>query len=139
MTALIPDVSVAATWCFADEATPFTEGLLEQAHTGAELVVPVLWRHEVANALVMAARKGRVTEEQITAFLDTVAKLSVVVDEESWERATEETRQLAVAYRLTAYDAAYLELALRRGLPLASLDKELQKAAQAAGAQVLRP
>lgn len=94
MTGFIPDASLASAWCFSDEATPFTDGLLEAARAGDGLVVPVLWRHELANALLYGAKKGRITEQQIETFFRELGRLTIILDLESWERATGETRRL---------------------------------------------
>lgn len=138
-SAFVPDISVAVAWCFADEATPFTEKLLETAEAGIGLIVPVLWRHELSNALLFAKRKGRVTEEEIVFFLSRLQKLAIVRDLASWEHATGATRRLAAGYGLTVYDAAYLELAMRRRLPLATFDSDLKKAAEAVHVALVQP
>jgi predicted nucleic acid-binding protein len=139
VTPFVPDVSVVVPWCFEDEASPFTDSLLQGAIAGARLVVPVLWHHELANALLFGIRKARITEQRISSFLIQLSKFSLTLDPESWDQAIHMTRFLALQHGLTVYDAAYLELALRRRLPLATLDTQLAKAAQAAGATLLQP
>ena len=101
--------------------------------------MPVLWRHELANALLYGARKGRITEQQIETFFNELGRLVVILDLESWDQATGETRRLALAHGLTVYDAVYLELAMHRKLPLATFGTDLQKAAEAVDVSVVRP
>ena len=128
--------SVALTWCFDDEATPAGDALLTQlTETGA--IAPSLWPLEVLNVLAMAERRGRMgtlARREKTTFLQT---LPISLDHETAAQAWTTTSLLAEKYRLTLYDAAYLELAQRLGLPLATLDKELRDAANALGVPLL--
>ena len=127
------DASIAVAWCFDDEKTQFTERTLDQIADGAEVVVPALWPFEVANALLIAERRKRLTTAQSTAFLNELESLNISIDAASLLRTFNQVLVEARQYNLTAYDAAYLELALRRGLPLATLDDNLKKAAKAVG------
>jgi len=137
MSGFIPDASATLPWCFEDEATPWTESLLNRLADGERIVVPAHWPLEVTNGLLMAGRRGRVPPEKVRRFIEDLQALSIQVEPPLspifWPRVLE----LAEQYRLTAYDAAYLELAQRTGLPLATLDKELQTAAGVAGAPLL--
>jgi len=99
-------------------------------------IVPVIWRLEVANGLAMMRRRGRMTGQDATRALSSLAFMPIEPDSETWPRAWTDTSSLAEAHRLTVYDAAYLELALRRGLPMATLDKDLHAAAVACGVSV---
>jgi len=99
--------------------------------------VPVLWRYEVSAVLARAQRTGVLTAEGVADFLDNVEALNIVVDAYGVDRILTDVHRLAVSYRLTSYDAAYLELALRGDLPLATLDAGLQIACGAAGVSVL--
>jgi len=129
---LVLDSSVTLTWYFEDERTPETLGLLRHvAQAGA--VVPALWRLEVANGLQMALRRGRITAEYRDASLSDLGSLAIATDPETDNHAWEATVRLADRFRLTLYDAAYLELAQRRHLPLATLDCPLRAAAGALG------
>jgi predicted nucleic acid-binding protein len=105
------------------------------ADTGA--LVPALWRLEVANSLTVAIRRGRIDAEFRRAALDDLALLDITTDAHTDTHAWAETLLLADRFRLTVYDAAYLELARRRALPLATLDEDLCGAASALGIQVL--
>lgn len=133
---LVLDCSVALSWCFEDERTPATVAVLEQvAEQGA--VVPAIWRLEVANGLQSALRRGRIDAGYRDASISDLALLEIVTDPETDAHAWAATLQLSERFRLTAYDAAYLELARRRNLPLASLDQELRAAAHALGTLLL--
>jgi predicted nucleic acid-binding protein len=129
---MVVDSSVALTWCFEDEQTPAALALLE-AVVEAGAVAPSLWPLEVLNALIMAERRKRVDAAQRQRLTGFLRDLPIVLDSETAAQAWSATIQLAELYRLTVYDAAYLELAQRRDLPLASLDQELRAAAEAAG------
>ena len=130
------DSSVALSWCFEDERTPATAALLDQvAESGA--VAPLLWPLEVLNALTMAERRGRLDTERRQRFGDFLHQLPVKLDDETANQAWTVTTQLAVQFRLTVYDASYLELAQRLRLPLATRDEELYAAGRALGVSVL--
>jgi predicted nucleic acid-binding protein len=121
------DASVTACWAFQDEDHPLA-GLALDRLTTDDAIVPALWWFEVRNILVVNERRGRVSESVTRAFLRHLASLPVRVDSVPNE---DEVLRLARAHRLSVYDAAYLELALRQGCPLASLDRELVAAAAA--------
>ncbi len=131
------DNSVALAWCFEDEQTPAVMALLDRVtETGA--IAPLLWPLEALNGLLVAERRRRLnaaTRAALTAFL---RELPIMLDLDTVERAWGEAAQLAERFRLSVYDATYLELALRRRLPLASLDQGLREAATAVGVDVLR-
>ncbi len=130
------DSSVALTWCFEDEASPAADRLLAQlTDTGA--VAPSLWPLEVLNGLAMAERRGRLTTLARHEKISFLQALPISLDHETAAQAWTTTTRLAERYRLTLYDAAYLELAQRLNLPLATLDKELREAARALGLPLL--
>jgi predicted nucleic acid-binding protein len=130
------DSSVALSWCFEGERTDVTAALLYQvAETGA--MVPTLWRLEVANGLQVAVRRGRIDAAYRDASIADLRTLAIAVDPETDRQAWSETLQLAGRLRLTLYDAAHLELAQRRQLPLASLDRDLHIAGNALGVPLL--
>jgi predicted nucleic acid-binding protein len=131
-TEFVIDSSVILSWYFADEADAYGNAVaVRLAKTQA--VVPSLWPLEIANALVMGERRKRSTVAQATTFLSQLAGLPIVLDDATANHAWGATLQLARAHQRSVYDAAYLELALRRGLPLATLDQPLQQAAAAIG------
>jgi predicted nucleic acid-binding protein len=133
MPGFVPDASATLPWRFEDEATPWTEALLDRIQGGEEVLVPAHWPLEVANALLVARRGGRVTAEQIDEFIGDLAALPIRLEPPSGPAQWPVILALAEQPRLTAYDAAYLELARRTGLPLATLDDDLRKAARAEG------
>jgi predicted nucleic acid-binding protein len=130
---VVLDTSVTAAFCFADEATEATDALLQAvAATGA--VVPCLWPFEIANVLVHAERRHRISAADVSRVLEILAGLPIEI--EAPTALPRGALDLARAHRLTVYDAAYLEVAMRRGLPLATLDEDLRKAARAAGVRL---
>jgi predicted nucleic acid-binding protein len=132
---LVLDSSATLAWIYSDEVT---EGIRQLFDTVADSAfVPALWRLEVANSLTIAVRRGRIDAEFRRAALDDLALLDVTTDSYTDTHAWAETLQLADRFRLTMYDAAYLELAHRRGVPLATLDEDLSAAALALGLRVL--
>ncbi len=136
MTAFVLDASVALAWCFADEASPATDALLDRL-ADEEAVAPALWPLEVANALVMAERRARLSVAGLSRSVKLLQQLAVEIDEEGHRRAFQDLLNLARSERLTLYDAAYLELALRLGVPLASKDARLRNAAARLGLPLL--
>jgi predicted nucleic acid-binding protein len=130
---LVLDASVPLAWCFEDESAALPERVLDVLETGTEMLTPSIWPLEVANALLMAERRKRITNAQATAFLQRISKLPIVVLPTPPERAFDHILPVAREYQLTEYDAAYVELALREALPLATLDAKLRRAAHSAG------
>jgi predicted nucleic acid-binding protein len=133
--ALVIDASIAVAWCIEAEATPDTDAVLHDVRDHGAFV-PTLWHLELANVLVQAERRKRITAADIISRLQLISALAITVDHETPIRAWREILALARAERLTTYDAAYLELAVRRTLPLATLDEELAEAAKRLGVSV---
>ena len=127
------DASVAVAWCFPDESTPFTEGVLRLFAHGAQAIAPCIWPLEVTNALVAGERRKRISMAQTTILLDRIAHLAITVEGSDPARSFGEILPIARQEHLTPYDAAYAELALRLALPLATLDDELRNVAQRVG------
>lgn len=125
---LVFDCSITMAWCFEDEATEFTDSVLELLGEGSAKV-PSIWPLEVANVLAISERKGRTNQAKITQFLQLLNDLPITVDAKTGEKAFTDVLTLARNNKLTSYDAAYLELALREGLSLATLDKGLKQVA----------
>lgn len=132
----ILDCSIAVTWCFADEASPPTDALLDQMQEQGAMV-PALWHLEVGNVLVQAERRGRIAAGDMAARIELLRRLPITTDEETAGRVLRDILALAREHGLTTYDASYLELATRRGLPLATRDRELQEAAGRMGVGIL--
>jgi len=136
VSGFVIDANVALAWCFDDEATAATRGLLDRfADESAE--VPSLWHLEVANALAVGERNGRITPARTREFIALIGVLPIAVDEQTPLLALTTVLDLARSERLSAYDATYLELAMRRGLPLATKDNALAKAAGRVGVTLL--
>jgi predicted nucleic acid-binding protein len=130
------DCSMAMAWCFADEATPATLEIQDRLIAEAA-IVPTHWFLEVTNVLAHAEKRRRITLEGSRQFLELLSALEIQVDEETGRRAFEHLLPLCREHGLTSYDAAYLDLAIRRQLPLASLDEPLRAAVSSLGLQVL--
>jgi len=134
VSALVIDSSAALSWCFEDEASPGSDALFEQVRDQGA-VVPGLWHLEVANVLLQAERRGRITTGDVAMRLALIADLPITTDNETTARAWRETLALR-AEGLTTYDATYLELAIRRGLPLMTKDAALIAAAGRSGVAI---
>ncbi len=135
--AFVADSSVGVAWVAQSQSSRETDGLLDEAMSGAAVVVPIHWNFELANALLGLVRRGRITHQDVAAATGHIRGLNVKVDEEGHRFAFDEVWRLATEHHLSIYDAAYLELAARRQLPLASRDKVLNKAARACGVRTL--
>jgi predicted nucleic acid-binding protein len=133
---LVLDSSATLAWIYSDEVTEEIRQLFDTvADKGA--LVPALWRLEVANSLTVAVRRGRIDAEFRQAALNDLALLDITTDTHTDTHASAETLRLADRFGLTTYDAAYLELAHRRGVPLATLDQDLNAAATTLRLRVL--
>lgn len=132
---VVLDNSVTMRWFFGDgkpQELAYAGKVLDALKQDSALV-PATWGLEVANVIARAEAKGLVTEARSGVFLDMLQGIDIEVDTATYARALSDTLQLARRYKLSSYDASYLELALRCGLPLATLDKDLQKAAKKTG------
>jgi predicted nucleic acid-binding protein len=132
---LVVDASIALTWCFEDEVTAATEAIGSRVDADGA-VVPSLWRLEVANALLLAERRGRLDRRGVEQRLALLSALPISIDAETDPHAWNDTMLLARAERLTLYDAAYLELAIRVDGTLATLDRALARAARHLGVAI---
>lgn len=125
-------------WCFESGAHAHADNVLQQLESDdGEAFVPVLWRYEVSAVLARAQNTGVLTAQKVTEFLENLQALNIIVDTDGSDRIFTDVHQLAITHRLTSYDAAYLELALRRNLPLATLDRDLLRACKTAGVSAL--
>jgi predicted nucleic acid-binding protein len=133
---LVLDSSATLAWIYSDETTEQIRDLFDAvADRGA--FVPLLWRLEIANSLTGAMRRGRIDAEFRRAALADLTCLDINVDADTDSNAWAATLELADRFRMTVYDAAYVELARRRGLPLATLDEEMRAAGIALGLRLL--
>ena len=131
--AFVVDASMAFAWVLPNQASAEAEALLERIETGVEAVVPPLWFLEVANGLLVAQRRKRVTAPERMLALVRLSALSLTVDEDAARNVFGRTSMLAEQFGLSVYDAAYLEVALRRNLPLGTRDHALRSAAERSG------
>ena len=130
------DSSIALAWLLPDERSPAVDALADRL-AAERPVAPPIWLLEVANALLTARRRDRLADRDVDRLLDIVAALPVELDAEPTHHSLAEVVSLAREHRLTTYDAAYVELARRRRLPLATLDTRLAEACRKAGVAVL--
>lgn len=137
MRRFVLDASVALSWCFEDQQTHFSEAVLTALKRGASPAAPPLWMYEVLNVLALALRKGLMDKATAATFWNKAGRAAAIVDNAG--DTAHKILDLSERHGLTAYDAAYLELALREGLPLATLDNELKKAARAEGVRLFAP
>lgn len=138
MTEFVLDCSVTMGWCFIDEASTYGDRVLDFLQTnGAGAVVPQLWSLEVANVLLVGERRGRLTMVQTTRAVTLLQSLPIVVDDLTARQGMELILALGRECSLSSYDAAYLELAMREGLPLATTDNRLSNAARSCGVAIL--
>jgi predicted nucleic acid-binding protein len=132
---IVVDASMALAWHFPGEATDETEAVLDRVIDDG-MTVPVHWRAEIANGFALAVRRKSMTPQYRGQALEKLTSLDITIDAESGVQLWETTQHLCDRYRLTAYDAAYLELAQRLRLPLATLDRELLESARQAGVAI---
>ena len=132
MTSIVIDNSVFLAWCLGDEENPVATGAMQRvAEEGG--VVPRIWWYELRNALLMNERRGRISPQQVSDTLADSLALGIVIDEEHDDSLI---LDFARRLKLTVYDAAYLEIAFRRSLPLATLDQRLREAAEPIGVEL---
>ena len=134
MTRVVLDASVALAWCFPDEASEYADGVLV-ALEGCSLLVPAVWGLEITNAMLVGERGKRLRQPEILRFVDLLETLPLIQDTQPVGEQLSNIFPVAREYGLSAYDAAYLELSMRRGAPLATLDGKLRTAAQKAGVE----
>jgi predicted nucleic acid-binding protein len=145
MTEIVPpaerivlDCSIVMAWFFEDESDAYAEAI-EAELTSLRFWVPGHWSLEIVNTMLVGLRRGRTTEVKVADFRTDISTYSTAVDPETSTAAWHETLRLARLYGLSSYDAAYLEPALRRKLPLATIDQPLAKAATLAGVPLFQP
>jgi predicted nucleic acid-binding protein len=139
MAVYVIDASATLPWCFADEATSATNAVLSGLRAGDEAIVPAHWPLEVANALMIAVRRKRISRDDAHQFLLDLEFLPIRVETTTKNRVRAGVFPMAQKYGLTVYDAAYLELAVREKISLTTLDFELRKAAADAGVPLVGP
>jgi predicted nucleic acid-binding protein len=137
VTRFVLDASIVLSWCFPDEETQKAEKISERIALGDQPAVPAFWRHEVLNALLVGERRKRLTNELIEAFIEDLMQLPAEIDTPAAETVFHGTQDLCWKHGLTAYDAAYLELAMRHRISLATVDDALEQAARAEGIEIV--
>lgn len=125
------DSSVTLPWFFKNDVTGYADAVLEQLQSN-QVLVPRLWYEEVANILLSWERQGGQNSLEAERFLEWLTELPIMVADDNSPRTFNRIYQLARKYRISAYDGVYLELAIREGLPLATLDTKLKRAAESA-------
>ncbi|WEZ82854.1 type II toxin-antitoxin system VapC family toxin [Rhizobium sp. 32-5/1] len=135
---IVIDASIALAWCFEDEASDETDAVAHRVIAEGG-VVPSLFHLELANVLLPSERRGRISASEIAQRLDLIAQMPIETDPQTAGRAWNDTLSLARAHQLTSYDAAYLELAARKGAKLATKDKALATAANQLGVTLIMP
>lgn len=133
MAIFIADASVTLPWCFEDEATDWTDSLLNRLRAGDRIVVPAHWPTEISNGMLIALRRKRIQPGRPELFWDALAVLPIEVEPPLSPLQAKAILVLSAQRGLTVYDATYLELAKRKGLPLATLDTDLIRAAAEEG------
>jgi predicted nucleic acid-binding protein len=135
MARFVIDASVVMAWCFEDETTPYADAVLDRFAEDTALA-PGIWPLEVGNVLVLAERRGRMSNADSIHFLKLLRQLRIEVDLSTAERMFDTVFNLAREQTISTYDAAYLDLAMQTGLPLATLDTDLRKAATQCGVDI---
>lgn len=135
MNGIVVDASTALAWCFPDEASDYADRVLV-ALEGRTILAPAVWGLEIANAMLAGERSRRLRQPEIARFAMLLDNLSLMHDTQPVSACVTNVLPLARQHNLSAYDAAYLELSIRRGAPMATLDARLRKAAQNAGVKI---
>ncbi len=132
MSRFVVDASVVLTWCFPDENAAMAQHVAGMFKQGGTAVAPSFWPHEVLNALLVGERRKRISKELVRSFLDDLAMLPIALERFPAGVVFDRIHRLSRDHGLTAYDAAYLDLALDSSLPLATLDEDLARASKKA-------
>ena len=132
----VVDNSVVMSWCFKDETNKYADTVLDRL-TESAAVVPSIWPLEVVNVLLVAERQKRLSESDSIRFITLLSQLPIIVEYERPEKIMRELLALARAYNLSSYDTSYLDLAMRKGFPIATLDNKLIEAARRIDVQIL--
>ena len=137
MTGIVVDASVALAWCFPDEASAYADGVLV-ALEGRTVIVPAVWALEISNAMLVAERRKRVKQQDVRRCVELLGGLTIIEHSQTVADTVSHVLPLARAHHLSAYDAAYLDVAIRQAAPLATLDSGLRKAGRSAGVTIFK-
>lgn len=132
MSRFVLDASVVLTWCFPDENAAMAQHVAGMFKRGDTAVAPSFWPHEVLNALLVGEKRKRISKALVRNFLNDLGTLPIVLEQAPARIVFDRIQHLSREHGLTAYDAAYLDLALNGGLPLATLDEDLVRASKTA-------
>ena len=138
MSRFIIDASVVLTWCFPDENTPLAQHVAGLFQRGDTAVAPPFWPYDVLNALLVGEKRKRISKALVRSFLDELATLPIVLEQFPAAIVFDRIQRLSREHGLTAYDAAYLDLAEDSGLALATLDEDLARACRKARVRLVR-
>ncbi|HKM49493.1 MAG TPA: type II toxin-antitoxin system VapC family toxin [Terriglobales bacterium] len=138
MSRFVLDASVVLTWCFPDEDAAVAQHVADMFKRGDTAVAPSFWPHEVLNALLVGEKRRSISKELVGSFLDDLATLPIVLEQYPASNVFDRTQHLSREHGLSAYDAAYLDLALASSLPLATLDEELVRACKKARVRLVQ-
>lgn len=138
MSRFVLDASIVLAWCFPDENAALSQHVADEFKQGDTALAPSIWPHEVLNALLAGEQRKRISKELVQSFLDDLAALPVELEQIPAGTVFDRIQFLSRKHGLTAYDAAYLDLALESGLPLATLDEDLIRASKKAGVGLMR-
>ena len=137
MSQFVIDASIALSWCFPDEENDVAQHVAEMLNRGDIANAPAFWPHEVLNALLAGEKRKRISRVLMRRFLDDLATLQISLEQFTARVVFDRIQDLSREHGLTAYDAAYLDLAVSRGLSLATLDADLIKATRKAGVKLI--
>jgi predicted nucleic acid-binding protein len=137
LNGIVVDASVVLAWCFPDESSDYADAVL-LALEDQTVVVPAIWPVEITNGLLVGERRKRIRQPEVRRFIDLLKELSIVADARSVTDTISNVLPLGRQYDLSAYDLAYVDVALRHQLPLATLDAALQRAARTAGIKIFK-
>lgn len=138
MSRFVLDASVVLAWCFPDENAALAQHVAGMFKRGGTAIAPSFWPHEVLNALLTGEKRKRISKELVRNFLDDLATLPIVLEQFPAAVVFQRIQHLSREHGLTAYDAAYLDLAVDSGLPLATLDEDLARACKKARARLVQ-
>jgi predicted nucleic acid-binding protein len=131
LSGIVIDASVALAWCFPDETSDYADAVL-MALEGQVALVPAIWPVEITNALLVGERRKRIRRAELQRFVELLKGLDIIEDSQTVTETVHHISPIAREYDLSAYDAAYLDVAIRHEMPLATLDGAVQKAARSA-------
>ncbi len=138
MSRFVLDASVVLTWCFPDENAALALHIAGMFKQGDTALAPSFWPHEVLNALLAGEKRKRISKEMVQSFLDDLTALPIALQQFPAETVFDRIQSLSREHGLTAYDAAYLDLAIESGLPLATLDEDLARACKKTRARLVQ-